>query len=257
MTGPLSRLARSIAFTAVVAAAATSLATPAGAVANGGPVPEGRYRFAVQLTMTGIPKPGGTGYGSACSAALLSPWWIITAGHCFHDPRRNPVSGAVPYETTATIGRADLSHRTGHVAKVVSVRQAPSGDIALAKLDRPVHDVVPLRVAEKAPRTGAVLRITGWGKLAAADPAPSRQLRTGQVRVSSVAPVTVGVKGYRPALDTSACEYDSGAPYFAEPGRSPVLVSVESTGASCPHDQEETTTRVDPLHDWIRETLLT
>jgi hypothetical protein len=143
------------------------------------------------------------------------------------------------------------------VVQVVAVRQAPSGDIALARLDRPVYDVVPLRVAEKAPRAGDVLRIAGWGKLAATDPAPSRRLRTGQVRVSSVAPVTVGVKGYRPGSGTSACEYDSGAPYFAESGRSPVLVSVESTGAACPHDQEETTTRVDPRHDWVRATLLT
>jgi secreted trypsin-like serine protease len=257
VTDLTSRFARSTAFAAVAVAAGMSLATPAGAVANGSPVPEGRYRFAVQLTMTGIPKPDGTRYDSACSAALLSPWWIITAGHCFHDSRRGPVSGAVPYETTATIGRADLAHRTGHVARVVSVRQAPGGDIAMARLDRPVHDGLPLRVAETAPRAGDVLRITGWGKLAATDPAPSGRLRTGQVKVSSVAPATIGVKGYRPAPDTSACEYDSGAPYFAESGRRPVLVSVESTGAACPHDREETATRVDPLHDWVRGTLLT
>ncbi|WP_433615128.1 S1 family peptidase [Dactylosporangium sp. CA-139114] len=255
-----SRCTRLVALTAVAAAAGTSLATPANAVANGNPVPEGRYRFAVKLTMTGIPKPGGTYYDSACSAALLSPRWIVTAGHCFHDPRRDPVSGPVPYETTATIGRADLSRRGGHVVHVVSVRQGPSGDIAMAKLDRPVYDVVPLRVAERPPAVGDVLRITGWGKLVATDPAPAGHLRTGQLKVSALAAGTVGVKGYRPAPGTSACEYDSGAPYFTETGRNarfPVLVSVESTGPSCPHDQEEATTRVDPLHDWIRGTLLT
>ncbi|MER7283696.1 trypsin-like serine protease [Dactylosporangium sp. NPDC000244] len=255
-----SRFTRLVAFTAVVAAAGMSLATPANAVANGNPVPQGRYRFAVKLTMTDIPKPDGTHYDSACSAALLSPWWIITAGHCFHDPQRNPVSGPVPYETTATIGRADLSRRGGHVVHVVSVWQGPSGDIAMAKLAKPVYDIVPLRVAEKAPAIGDVLRITGWGKLVSTDTAPAGHLQTGQVKVSAVAPGTIGVKGYRPAPDTSACEYDSGAPYIAETGRNarfPVLVSVESTGPACPHDQEEATTRVDPLHDWIRGTLLT
>jgi len=47
----------------------------------------------VKLTMTHIPRPDGTFYDSACSAALISPSWIITAGHCFHDVNRNPVSG--------------------------------------------------------------------------------------------------------------------------------------------------------------------
>ncbi|WP_432988263.1 S1 family peptidase [Dactylosporangium sp. CA-233914] len=252
----VQRLARSVVLAAVAATAGLSLATPADAVADGDSVPEGRYRFSVKLTMTGIPRPDGSHYDSACSAALLSPWWIITAGHCFHDPRRNPVSGPVPYGTTATIGRADLSHRTGHVVDVVSVQQAPSGDIAMAKLAKPVYDVQPLRVADKAPKAGDVLRITGWGKPAATDPAPSQHLRTGQLKVSSVAAATVGVKGYRPAPTTSACEYDSGAPYFAGNGRRPVLVSVESTGPTCPHDREEATTRVDPLAGWIHGTLL-
>jgi secreted trypsin-like serine protease len=249
----LSRSTRLIAFAAVVAAAGLVPTTPAGAVANGSAAPAGRYRFAVRLTMTDIPRPDGTRYNSGCSAALLSAWWIITAGHCFHDQQRNPVSGAVPYETTATIDGAVKDA----AVKVVSVQQAPAGDVALAKLATPVYDVLPLRVSDKAPRAGDVLRIAGWGKLVATDPAPAAHLQTGQFKVSSVAAGTVGVKGYRPAADTSACDDDSGAPYFAEPGRFPVLVSVESDGPSCPHAQEETTTRVDVLARWIRGKLLT
>ncbi|WP_433218126.1 S1 family peptidase [Dactylosporangium sp. CS-047395] len=249
----MSRIARVAALAAVAAAAGMSAATPADAVANGGPVPEGRYRFAVRLAMHDVPRPDGTEEDSFCSAALLSPWWIITAGHCFHDRERDPVSGAVPYETTATVGRADLASRSGHVVKVVSVQQAPGGDIAMAKLAQPVYDVVPLRIADRAPKAGDVLRIAGWGKLAATDAGPATHLQTGQVKVSTVGPVTLGVKGYRPAADTSACEYDSGAPYF----RDGVLVAVESTGPSCPHVEDETTTRVDPLRDWVRGKLLT
>jgi hypothetical protein len=200
----VSRLAGLVACTAVVAVAGLSLATPAGAVANGDPVPDGKYRFAVKLTMTGIPEPDGGTYDSACSAALLSPWWI-TAGHCFHDPDRRPVSGPVPYATTATVGRADLSHRTGPVVKVVSVRQAPGGDIAMARLARPVPDVVPLRVADRAPKAGDVLRITGWGKRTATDPAPSGHLRTGRVKVATVAATTVAVRGTSPSPGASRC----------------------------------------------------
>jgi hypothetical protein len=57
--------------------------------------------------------------------------------------------------------------------------------------------------------------------------------------------------------DTSACPYDSGAPYFLEcPDGSPVLVSVESTGPDCPHTTPEDTDRVDTLVNWIRVQLL-
>ncbi|MFI5909226.1 S1 family peptidase [Dactylosporangium sp. NPDC051541] len=253
----VSRLARLVVCAAVVAGAGLGLATPAAAVADGNPVPEGQYRFAVKLTMTDIPRPDGTRYDSSCTAALVSPWWVITAGHCFHDPNRNPVSGPVPYATTATVGRADLANDTGHVVDVVSVQQAPTGDIAMAKLAAPVNDVTPVRVSSTAPKVGDVLRITGWGKLKGTDTVPSTHLQTGLVKVSSVAAVTAGVKGYFPAPTTSACEHDSGAPYFAEPQHRPVLVSVESTGPTCPHAQEETTTRVDPLYGWVKATLLT
>ncbi|WP_432840819.1 trypsin-like serine protease [Dactylosporangium sp. CA-092794] len=250
------RLARLVALAAAAVVTGLSFATPAQAVANGTPVPEGRYRFAVKLTMTDIPRPDGSHYDSACSAGLVSPWWIITAGHCFHDVNRNPISGPVPYATTATVGRADLSHdHLGHVVDVVSVQQSPSNDIALAKLARPVYDVAPLRLPQKAPQAGDVLRIAGWGALSDVDAKPATHLQTGQFKVASVAATTVGVQGYRPDPDTSACLYDSGAPYFAEHGPIAVLVSVESNGPACPHAQVETTARVDGLTGWIRTTI--
>src|SRR2546429_9854076 len=96
-----------------VAAVGFTMAAPANAIANGNPVPEGRYRFSVKLTMTDIPRPDGSHYNSACSAALIADRWIITAGHCFHDAFRNRVSGLVPYATTATVGRADIAGTGG------------------------------------------------------------------------------------------------------------------------------------------------
>jgi secreted trypsin-like serine protease len=252
MRRSLSLAVRLLGVFAGAAAIGLSMATPAEAIANGEPVAPGAYRFAVKLTMTNIPRPDGSHYDSACSAALVSYRWIITAGHCFHDPFRNPVSGLVPYPTTATIGRVDVNGTGGVVAKVVWVQQSPSTDIALAELDRPVTGIAPIAVATSAPKVGQVVRLTGWGATDPANPAPSTRLYTGQMTVSSVAEHTVGVRGYRPTPTTSACLWDSGAPYFVErPHRPPVLVGVESDGPDCPHDQEETAARVDNIVTWI------
>ena len=236
---------------AATAAIGLSLAAPAQAIANGTPVPDGQYRFSVKLTMTNIPRPDGSHYNSACSAALINARWIITAGHCFHDVNRVRVSGPVPYATTATVGRTDLSDTTGDVVNVDWVEQAPNGaDFALARLAQPVLDVRPLALSHRPPAVGDVLRLTGWGATSSDNPTPVTHLQTGQVQVSSVTASTIGVHGYAPSADTSACLYDSGAPYFVEKPV-PHLVSVESNGPDCPHPLEETTARVDDQYLWI------
>ena len=74
----------------------------AHAIANGEPVPDGKYGFSVKLTMTGIPTADGGRRNSACSGALVAPRWVITAGHCFRtfdNIRRGPR------------GRSDHGHR--------------------------------------------------------------------------------------------------------------------------------------------------
>jgi hypothetical protein len=249
----LRRLATTVAAAVGVVIAAAS---PAGAVAHGTLASPGQHTFAVKLTMTAIPRADGTTYDSACSAALVSPTWIITAGHCFHDVNRNPVSGPVPYTTTATIGRTDDADTTGHVVSVIEDYQSPTNDIAIAKLAQPVTDVAPLSPGPAAPTTGETLRLTGWGALNDVNPVPATHLQTGQFTVVAVSDTVVGVVGYRPQSNTSPCLDDSGAPYFVEAHwRAPRLVAVESDGPSCPHTSTETTSRVDLILPWIYRTV--
>jgi secreted trypsin-like serine protease len=246
--------------TALIAACSLAFlaagAVPARAVADGTPAKEGQYRFAVKLTMTGIPKPDGTMYNSGCSGALIAPQWVMTAGHCFHDVNRVPVSGAVPYQTTATIGRTDDSDTDGVVADVVEDYQSPANDIAIAKLARPVYGIRPLALAVTAPTAGETVRIAGWGSLSDLDPAPATHLQTGQFTITAVSGTVVNLAGYKPQATTSACLYDSGAPYFTDTrhGR-PRLVSVESNGPSCPDTGPETTSRVDTIASWAEQTM--
>lgn len=243
-----------VASTAALVAAAlmTGGASPASAVANGVAAAPGQDPFAVRLIMTHIPRPDGTYYDSACSAALISPTWIVTAGHCFHDVNRNPVSGPVPYPTTATLGTNDVNANPGESRSVVAVRQAGSTDVALAQLSSPVTDVTPLAIRRSRPATGTVVTLAGWGATSDVNPVPSTTLNLGQMKISNVRTSYVYVTGYAPARNTSACLYDSGAPYFLTPAdAAPALVSVESNGPNCPHTSAETTARTDNIAAWI------
>jgi len=226
--------------------------TPAAAIAEGELAVDGQFPFAASLTMTGIPDPDGSTRDSACSGALVSSTWVLTAGHCFHDVAGRRVSGATPYPTTAALDTADLTADAGQTRNVVEVRQSSENDTALVRLDQPVTGVTPVVVGTTEPTRGEVLTVAGWGATSSVDPRPSAQLYWGEVQVSTIKSTTVLVKGHYPAADTSACPYDSGAPYVRAPaGGTPVLVSVENKGPDCPHSLQETTARVDVIAAWV------
>ncbi|MBG0568401.1 S1 family peptidase [Actinoplanes aureus] len=244
---------RLITFLSLVLGVVLGVPGSASAIANGEPVPDGRYRFSVKLTMTGIPTATGGRRNSACSGALVAAEWVITAGHCFRDANGVRVEYPVADLTTATVGRTDLAGTGGHEVEVVAVRQSPTADVALARLATPVRDVRPIRLGKRAPEPGDVLRVTGYGSTTSVNPAPVTRLRTGQMVVVSVASSVVGLSGFAPQPDTTPCPYDSGGPFFTESKRArPALVALVSGGPSCPHTGVESAARTDNIADWIR-----
>ncbi|MEV4051217.1 trypsin-like serine protease [Amycolatopsis sp. NPDC049688] len=234
---------------ALLAAAVLTISTApaAWAVAHGADVPPGQYGFVAKLAMTKIPRPDGSTYSSYCTGALIAPAWVLTTGHCFHDAHRDRVSGRVPYPTTVTLGLTDEETESGIARRATEVLQAKENDVALVRLDSPVTAVTPLAVNHAAPKVGQQLTLAGWGSLTGKDPKPATRMQEGTVAVAKVDPTTLGVRGASPEITTSACTYDSGAPYFS----GTELVALEATGPGCPHAGIETTSRADVIADWI------
>ncbi|WP_306210279.1 S1 family peptidase [Actinoplanes sp. RD1] len=238
---------------AVIAALIVAPAAPAAAIARGQNAPVGKYPFAVKIIDNGIPTADGGTRDSACSGGLISPSWILTAGHCFRDVNGKHVSRTVAEETIAVINRADLTTDEGHELNIVAVKQNKKADVALAKLEEPVFDVAPMVLTRKAPKVGSTVRLTGYGFTSRNAKKLPQRMQTGTFEVTSVGDIEIGMEGKAPHANTSACEHDSGGPYFTEAADGTVtVVGVVSHGPSCPHTGADAAGRIDNILPWIK-----
>ncbi|MGK3944838.1 trypsin-like serine protease [Streptomyces caeruleatus] len=236
----------------LVAALLALSVTPANAVSGTGAA-DGTLAFTARVEI-------GDGQ-KACSAALVHPYWLLTAASCFAD---NPdVSLAIPtgapkLRTTATIGRTDLTTYGGETRTVVELVAHPSRDAVLARLSRPVTTITPVSLAAATATPGEKLTVAGYGRTAT-EWAPLR-LHSGTFAVDSVAAETVATTGENGA---SVCMGDTGGPAVRLAGGTAELVAVSSRswqGGCLGTDPAVTrtgavSTRVDDLRSWVGSTV--
>ena len=176
-------------------------ATAANAV-SGTPAVDGTLAFTARLDI-------GDGQ-KACSAALVDPYWLLTATSCFADDPNTSLgipAGAPTLKTTATVGRTDLTTSGGETRTVVELVAHPSRDAVLARLSRPVTTIAPVSLAATAATPGEKLTVAGYGRTAT-EWSPLR-LHSGTFAVDSVTTETVATTGENGA---SVCMGDTGGP---------------------------------------------
>jgi len=218
-------------------------ATPASAVIGG--VAERRDDRPWVVPLAGV-----------CTATLIAPDRLLTAGHCITHVR--------PGSTVVRIGAPRVDHRVAAVARhprfgylTDEFPAEPVRDVALVRLAEPVVGVTPLRVSRGTIRGGSRVRTFGFGTDDADRPGRFGRLRGGAVRVRTVGAcrrlldraergqgrlfrgtLMLCTQGDRRAADddrprTSGCHGDSGAPLLRRRGDGWVVVGVDSWGVAC------------------------
>ncbi|GAB3884777.1 hypothetical protein GCM10029964_046330 [Kibdelosporangium lantanae] len=190
-----------------------------------------------------------------CSGSLVAPQWVVTAGHCFHDVKDVRVSGEPPYTMTVTLGKLKDTDPGGRAATVVEVRQSPTNDLAVVKLDKAIDGIQPLALNTKKPTVGQRLHFIGWGSLSPTVIVQSDHLKRGDFTVAKVTQTTLEMNPVvTRTVENSPCKDDSGGPFFtSDDNRTGTLVAIVNTGPTCPQPGREIVARIDVVADWINK----
>ncbi|MFE2721533.1 trypsin-like serine protease [Kitasatospora sp. NPDC059327] len=242
-----ARVTGLLAATMTVGALGTFSAAPAGAVAAD-PASDGAYAYTAKLTIGDNVR--------TCTGTLVDRNWIITAASCFADDPAQPAAlqtGAPKWNTTATVGRTDLTTGAGQQAGIVELVPRQDRDLVMARLATPIDGITTLPLATTAATTGESLRVPAYGRTKT-EWVPDK-LHSGAFTVDAVTANAVSTTG---TAGAAVCKGDTGAPVVREVNGKAELAAVASRSwqGGCFGSTETRTgasnTRVDDLGAWVK-----
>ncbi len=214
-------------------AQAGSLVRPARDVVGGLVAPQGKFPWAVRLSM-------------GCGGTLIEPRVVLTAGHCVDGTGKNE-------SIQVTAGVTDLKSRRAQTARSERVIRAEGfvdetrgDDWAVVRLDKPLR-LPTLPLAQDPIGAGAFV-VMGWGQTQEASIQQEERLHYATVPIVpdakcaaayQKAGVTLVPEEHLCAGSTTAdaCQGDSGGPMIGHGRRGEwVQVGIVSWGLGCARD---------------------
>ncbi|KAJ2856968.1 hypothetical protein FB639_006046, partial [Coemansia asiatica] len=245
-----SSLALSILLLSVLAAARNPLNHRMNKrIVGGAAVPEGKYKFAVHLTI----KSSTTEY--LCGGSLLANNLVVTAAHCMVDTDTNSVYE--PTQVTVCYGSVNVNKMSCTGARNITVNnqynpETYTNDIALIQISPLKDSFSTVKIYTGELPEGTELITMGWGKTSdTSSVLPSTLMRTtikvGDASTCKLAdssyksangPEICSVNALTPGRDS--CSGDSGSPTVIEINGQDYLAGLTSTGVDLVHPDEAT-----------------